>query len=481
LQWIEALQEAHVHVINKTLQGLAATAALGAVLFGGAVQLASAQAAGGQGSAPAPKKNYKDQGEFEVFDAVVKDVNGNNFAKAVTDLGTWTQKYPQSDFKDERALYYLKAYSGTNQPAKVLEIASQILPNAKTTYNGFDALTILNLAAFSVRQLPSATPEQLAIGEQAAQQELEFIPTYFVSANKPAQVSDDQWGQAKAKVESDARTALLFVAMLPGSQAATKKDYETAEKAYIAALEKYPDCPQVSYALGGVQIAQLKTKPEKVPLGIYQMARAASLDPAKWNAAADVKSAQTYLDKVYTQYHGADAEGLQQLKQLASQSPMPPAGFAIKTVQQVSAEKEEQFKKSNPQLAFWMGIKGQLADTNGEQYYESNMKGTEIAGQNGGKAFKGTLLEGKPACRSKELVVALSDASHGEVTLKLETALTGKPQPGEIQFDGAPSAFTKDPFMLTMDTDKSKIDGLKTDACAAARPGMKKGVASKKK
>jgi hypothetical protein len=56
----------------------------------------------------------------------------------------------------------------------------------------------------------------------------------------------------------------------------------------------------------------------------------------------------------------------------------------------------------------------------------------------------------------------------------------------EIQFDqGAPQEFTKDPFNLTMDADKEKIEGLMGEPCAAPKAapkgGVKKGVAPKKK
>jgi hypothetical protein len=45
----------------------------------------------------------------------------------------------------------------------------------------------------------------------------------------------------------------------------------------------------------------------------------------------------------------------------------------------------------------------------------------------------------------------------------------------EIQFEGVPSAFTKDPFMLTVDGEKTKVEGLKTAPCApVARPATKK-------
>jgi len=62
--------------------------------------------------------------------------------------------------------------------------------------------------------------------------------------------------------------------------------------------------------------------------------------------------------------------------------------------------------------------------------------------------------------------------------------MAGKPESdGEFQWEGVPAAFTKDPFMLTMDTEAAKLDGLKTTPCTtpAARPGTKKVTASKKK
>ena len=77
-------------------------------------------------------------------------------------------------------------------------------------------------------------------------------------------------------------------------------------------------------------------------------------------------------------------------------------------------------------------------------------------------------MDAKPACRSKELLVAISDAKNPEVTLKLDAPLTGKPETGTpIEWEGVPSAFSKEPFMLTMDTEKAKIQGLKATPCAA--------------
>ena len=149
----------------------------------------------------------------------------------------------------------------------------------------------------------------------------------------------------------------------------------------------------------------------------------------------------------------------------------------MKTAAEIASEKEEEFRTKNPQLALWMGIKKQLTDTNGEQYFDSTLKNAAVP------KMKGTLVEAKPACRPKELVAAISDATHSEITLKLEMPLKGKPEVGsEFQWEGVPSAFTKDPFNLTMDVDDpAKIDGLKTEACAGAAAPAKKGVVTKKK
>ena len=60
--------------------------------------------------------------------------------------------------------------------------------------------------------------------------------------------------------------------------------------------------------------------------------------------------------------------------------------------------------------------------------------------------------------------------------------LKGKPAEGtEFQWEGVPSAFSKDPFELTMDTEQDKVEGLATEACGPARPtGTKKCVGKKK-
>ena len=60
--------------------------------------------------AAAPQKAVKDQAEFDLFDAVKKDLLQGNGAKAITDLDAWKQHNPDSAYKDDREVMYLQAY-----------------------------------------------------------------------------------------------------------------------------------------------------------------------------------------------------------------------------------------------------------------------------------------------------------------------------------------------------------------------------------
>jgi hypothetical protein len=255
-----------------------------------------------------------------------------------------------------------------------------------------------------------------------------------------------------------------------------KKDYPAAEAGFTKALQEYPDSGQAAYQLGAAEVAQQASDPNKVSTGIYEIARGDSLDPAK-GGISDPKAraaVDAYLKKIYATWHGSE-EGLDQLKQQALASPTPPAGFHIRTSSEIAAEKEAEFEKTNPQLALWMKIKSQLADVNGEQYFESQLKDAALP------QLRGTVVEAKPACHPRELLVAVpTPGPEGtpegspqplkpEITLKLDAPLSGKPElKTEFQWEGVPTEFTKDPFLLTMTVEKAKLEGLKVTPCTVA-------------
>src|SRR5471030_1634943 len=171
--------------LYRVLKGIAAVAAMGAVLSAGTAQPAGAQAA--------PEKKVKDQGEYDLYNQVLKDTADP--LKQIQDLDTWTQKYPDSEYKDDvRPYLYLQAYHKAKQPAKVLELGEQLLAkDLKTLFKDpTQILTILYTVCVNLAALPSPTPQQLAIGEKAAPALQEFIPTFFVAPNKTAGATDAQ-------------------------------------------------------------------------------------------------------------------------------------------------------------------------------------------------------------------------------------------------------------------------------------------------
>ena len=429
----------------------------------------------------AKQKAVKDQGEFEIYNQAIKDAS--NAQKEIQDLDAWTQKYPDSDFKDDRMYMYMQAYSTIQppQPPKVIEYGQQLM--AKDLHavfpgaaGGRNILTVLFQMAWNVAALPNPTPEQLALGDKAAHELLDFAPKYFVAENKPQGTSDADWTKAKDDIEGRAKTALVAITIAPANAALARNDFAAAEAGYTQALGEYPDRSRISYYLGRAFSGEAKASPDKaadlLPRAVYEFVRAAVVDPTLGGTAPDPKQITDYAASVYKSYHGGD-DGLDQLKQQVKASPLPPAGFTIESASAAAARKQKEFAAQNPQLALWMGIKGQLTDTNGQQYFEGQLKDADVSGQNGAKALKGVILEGKPACRPRELLVAVPEpgqtASTPEITLKLDAPLTGKPAPGDtIEWNGVPKAFSKDPFMLTMETEKAGISDLKLEPCAVA-------------
>ena len=480
-----------MHNFYRTTKTIAAVAALGAAVLTGMVQPAAAQSAGAQPAAQTEKK-YKDNGEYDIYNEVIKDVGAKNFTKAVTDLDTWKQKYPDSDFKDVRSLLYVQAYQNTSQFGKALDAAGDLLSkNLETVFNDpktgtASIVQVLYAATASVQQAfvkgETLTPSQLATGEKAAKELLQFN-------RAPAGMEGKAWDDARKQLQAAAKATLMAIALRPGDLAMTQKDCQTAAAAYEKALTEYPDQSFISYKLGSAWASCARANPaqagEIAPKAIYEFIRSAVLDPSLGGSQPDPSKTTKYADDFYKNYHGSD-EGLAQLKEQVKSSPLPPPGFMIKTKAQLDIEAENELKEKFPKYALWLSIKRQLSEpTTGTQYFEGQMKDAVVEG------LKGKIVEAKPECRSKELVVAVPRPDQTgvnvvpEITLKLDTPLTGKPELGEIEFAGVPSAFTQDPFMLTMDTEKAKINGLSLSACRvpASRSGTRgsrRGTSKKK-
>jgi hypothetical protein len=422
------------------------------------------------------QKKPKDQAEYELLNEVIKDLQTNNPAKALTDLDAWTRKYPGSDYGHERLYYYMDAYSKATppQPAKVVDLGSQLVAQGLRTIfpepqqGPAISVNVLYLVATTVPMLPNPTAEQLALGQRAAHDLIDYyLPMLFAANNKPANTTDQAGSEARGRLESTAKRALIAISLIPGTQAMNKKpqDCVTAEDHFRRGLILYPESSVHAYQLAMALRCQQKESPDKIPQAVYEFERAAVIDPTL-GGGADPGKILDFADTAYVTVHGS-TEGLDQLKRMVKNSPLPPSGFTIKTASQIAQERDAELEKREPQLALWMKIKAQLADSDGERFFNDHLKDAAVP------QLKGTLLEGKPECGPKELLVTVpmpdaQKSSRAEITLKLDSALAGRLEANqEFQWKGVPSAFSKDPFMLTMDTEKAQVQGLRATSCAA--------------
>jgi tetratricopeptide (TPR) repeat protein len=388
---------------------------------------------------PAPAQpQVKDQGEYDLMTAINKEQDPS---KKLTLLDQWTDKYPDTQFKQNRVLTYIQTDSAVAQKAVQ----------------------------------PNAPEDAVAAGQKAANTLIEKADTFFSAENKPATVQDDAWATAKKQVLLQAHGILGNIAM-------NKKDYTTAEGEFNKVLALDPNQAATAYQLGVAIMGQKKT--DRYPEAMWQFARAAqTTGPGALNDAGK-KQTDDYLKRVYSNYHG-DATGLDDLKAKALSSPTIPSDFHIKSITEISQEANsnaEEFAKQFPQIMVWRGLKDKLAAADAEEFFKANMKEAEMAD------LKGKVVS-QPS--QKELLVSMDYASPDtatkpEVTLKFETPLKGQVEAGTLlTFTGVPESFTKEPFMLVMTAEKSKVDGLGdaagTDSPSKKAPAKKKAAVTKKK
>jgi hypothetical protein len=94
--------------------------------------------------------------------------------------------------------------------------------------------------------------------------------------------------------------------------------------------------------------------------------------------------------------------------------------------------------------------------------------------------FKATVVSTAPEKKPTMVIVGISSKDMSEVTLKFEKPLAAIPEKGtEIEFSGAPSAFTPDPQMLTFDVSPEDVTGLPKPAPPKRAP-VKKATTAKK-
>jgi tetratricopeptide (TPR) repeat protein len=390
-----------------------------------------AASAWAQAKAPA----VKDQGEYDLTQAFQKETDP---VKKLDILKQWQEKYPDSDFKGTRAL--ATAQTESQIGAKALQ--------------------------------PNAPAADLDNGMKAEQDLVANLGTYLSPDNKPANVTDAQWAQAKSQLELQAHYTLATIAV-------AKKDDATAEAEYKKVLAIQPDNAQTDYALGTLIIKQRKA--ERYPEALYYIARATAITGPNALNAQGKQVADTFLGKAYEGYHGSK-DGLDDVKTKALTATLMPPDFTIESISDIQKKQEGDaaaFAAAHPDIALWRQIRDALKGPDGETYFTSTLKDAGIPPESGPfKMFTGKVIS-QPTPKDVLLNV---DGVAGDVTLNFENPLKGMPlDPGTaVKFKGQVDSFVKDPYMLTLKVDKEDVEGIPASAFAGAPAARRKKAAPKK-
>jgi hypothetical protein len=169
---------------------------------------APAEAQGGQAAAQPQKKEkkVKDQGEYDVFNAVTKEADDK---KKVELLKQWKAKYPESDYKEDRLIIMIQTYTKLGQAQEIFNTAKEMLAQFPKNVTGLYWVCTL------VPGLSKEDPESLASADQAA--------NGLLNAEKPEGTKDEDWAKAKKDFEVLAHKTLGWAAW-------KRKNLDVAEK-----------------------------------------------------------------------------------------------------------------------------------------------------------------------------------------------------------------------------------------------------------
>jgi tetratricopeptide (TPR) repeat protein len=410
------------------------TLSLTALLLSPARILAQAQpAAAGAEKQP----EFKNQAEYDLYTAITQDTNPKT---RMEKLQQWEKQFPDTAWIKARRTLFLTTYVALDKPKEAVEAAKAILATDPKDF------TAQYYILFYVPRLyaANASREVLDQGEKAASSILASITT------PPPNVKDEDWAKLRPAIE-------LMAHVNSGFFAWQRKNWGTAEAEFQKSLQLNGDNGQVDFWLAVVLSSQ--KKPELIPAALFYYARAGTFEGTGAADPAVRKQALDFAKRQYKSYHGSDEGFNEVLIAQAKANAIMPADFATKIrsatdINNEQALKEEEAAKANPQLALWKQLKGTLISPDGANYFNSSMKDALIP------TLKGKVVSIEPAVKPKTVVMALEDGTTPDVTLKFDTSLPGKVEPGtELSFEGVPQSYTATPFMVVFNVDKDKLHG----------------------
>ncbi|HEV2444465.1 MAG TPA: FecR family protein [Candidatus Sulfopaludibacter sp.] len=155
-----------------------------------------------------PRKKLRDRGEGEIYAQVLSEQELP--ARQLVDLDSWTRRYRESDFEDDRTVLYMQAYSKTGHAEKVVELGSALMGRGlmSLALEPSEVLSVLYLTTVSAEQVPHPSGFQRNAFHSASGALLSYTPVFFSAERRPANLSEADWKNARLYMEEAARKVL---------------------------------------------------------------------------------------------------------------------------------------------------------------------------------------------------------------------------------------------------------------------------------
>jgi hypothetical protein len=399
-----------------------------------------------QGAPAQQKKEIKDPAEYNAYMAAINSQDPNAKASALEGFVT---QYSNSVMKEDALELLMRTYQQLNNIPKTMETANRVL---QANPNNVTALALLSYLHRLQAQQGQDPQNNLNLSRQFSERGLQALQTY----QKPEGMSDADFAKLKDQL-AGIFNASIGIAALQGN------DFPNAQKSLQAAAQVTPTDFSIVYPLA---LAYLNAPQPEYLKGLWYTARAANLAPTPQYK----QQISEFGRRKYMKFHGGD-DGWPEVLAQAQSQPNPPDTFTIKPAPTPAEQAAKMCaQKTAAQMSF---DEIQFVLTSGNQQCAD-----QIWGQIKDKplAMVGNVVEASPT----QLLIAgtyddiNSAPPKADITLTMAGEMTAKqmPKPGQQQaFQGKPSSYTPNPFMLTM-TDGTLVvaKGAGSSAASAKKP-----------
>ncbi|MGD0757722.1 MAG: hypothetical protein ABR921_02365 [Candidatus Sulfotelmatobacter sp.] len=378
---------------------------------------AQAQPAAPQSTAPV----IKDPAEYNAYVAATQSKDP---AAEISGLEAFLTQYPSSIMKNQALEILMSKYQESGNSPKTMDTAKKLVASDP---NNVRALTLLAYFDRIMAQNGDPNAKQLLVdAKKYGQQGLDNLPKF----TKPDGTSPEDF-----KKMTDQMSVVFHAAI--GIACLQDKDYACSITHLRAAVDGSPQDFSIVYPL---TLSYLSQTPPDYQNGIWFAARAAAIAPAQ--AQAQIEK---YARSQYVKFHQGD-DGwpaiLAAAKANGPQVPIPlpptPADQAHAMAIATAPDKMD--------FAQWEFILGNGAQADQDLVWTA-IKGKAV--QLAGTVIKATATEFDIAGSLDDI-----DAKKADITLTFEAPIPARLIPKEgasIDFQGEPSAYTPNPFMMTME------------------------------